>query len=252
MKKRGFVFVETIVVIVILTVGLVAIYSSFSSVLTNDKRRATYNDVTYIYRTYYIEDYITSLNIEDYVQEFFVRGDNKIVEFNCNNDLLYKIDDNNINTGLEKELSKDEKKMSDSERVKKSFCETLIADLNVEKIYITNYNINELKKCTTRNGKTLDSCKGTNTNIYTALRTMSNNMIYYLRTLSGMISNNYRLIVEYSDDVIDPDKTISKISKNGEKKCPDSYLENSSGICQRLIKRNYYSNIKMVLRSELN
>lgn len=244
MKNKGFVFVETIVVIVILTVGLVMIYSSFSSVLTNDKRRATYNDVAYIYRTFYIEDFITSLNLEDYIQEFFVRSGSKIVEFNCDNDLLYKIDNNTLNTGVQRDLP-------DSEKVKKGFCETLKNDLNASKIYITNYNINEIKQCTTRNGKVLDSCKNTNSNIYTAIRTMSNNMVYYLRTLSGKISNNYRLIIEYNDEVVDPDKTVSKINRNGTSKCPDSYLENSSGICQRVIKRNYYSNIKIVLRSEL-
>ena len=244
MKNKGFVFVETIVVIVILTVGLVMIYSSFSSVLTNDKRRATYNDVAYIYRTFYIEDFIVSLNLEDYIQEFLVRSGSKIVEFNCDNNLLYKIDNNTLNTGGQSDLP-------DSERIKKGFCETLKNDLNANKIYITNYNINEIKQCTTRSGKLLDSCKNTNSSVYTALRTMSNNMVYYLRTLSGNISNNYRLIIEYNDEVVDPDRTVSKIKRNGTSKCPDSYLENSSGICQRVIKRNYYSNIKIVLRSKL-
>ena len=105
MKNKGFVFVETIVVIVILTIGLVMVYASFSSVLTNDKRRATFNDVAYIYRTYYIEDFITSLDIENWVKYYlgdtvvdeagnYLSGGKKIQSFNRNNSNLYKIDIN--------------------------------------------------------------------------------------------------------------------------------------------------------------
>ena len=104
MKNKGFVFVETIVCIIVLTLGLMTIYVSFSSVLSNDKRRATFNDVDYIYRTYYIEDFITSLNIEEWVNYYLgeektdaatgevVALGKKIQEFNCNNPSLYKID----------------------------------------------------------------------------------------------------------------------------------------------------------------
>ena len=64
MNKKGFVFTETIVAIVILTSALLLIYTSFNNVLQSEKIRVDYDDVAYIYRTYYIEDVLGKLNID--------------------------------------------------------------------------------------------------------------------------------------------------------------------------------------------
>ena len=53
MNKKGFVFTETIVAIVILTSALLLIYTSFNNVLQSEKIRVDYDDVAYIYRTYF-------------------------------------------------------------------------------------------------------------------------------------------------------------------------------------------------------
>ena len=255
MKNKGFVFVETIVVIVILSLGLVMVYQSFVNVLSNNKRRASYNDIAYIYRTYYIEEFLTNLNLEDYIDYYlgpevkdgdkYVHGGKKLQVFSCNNPILYNIDANIT-----------EKNVPDfaatAEGNKKSFCEQLVSQLKVKNIYITNYNVNDIKKCTTRAGK-LSSDNSCNMSFesnrikYDALNQMTPSMIYYLRTLNGTEDNTYRLIIEYEEEEIDADKTITKVKKNGELKCPSAYQENpADGVCYKKVSKRYYSNVALV------
>ena len=171
--------------------------------------------------------------------------------------------------------------MPNSEVVKKYFCESLYNNLNIKHIYITNYNINDLKLCTTYGGKissdsACDKNNSNNIKKFEALYTMSNNMIYYLRTLSGKDEegmHTYRIIVEYEEKVKDSDSSITKsyFCPNGyrnvdgeckstsnpsltaakELKCPDGYSENSDGDCERVITRNYYSSVRMITKSSL-
>ncbi len=253
MKNKGFVFVETIVVIVILSLGLVMVYQSFVNVLSNNKRRAAYNDIAYIYRTYYIEDFLTNLNLEDYIDYYlgpevrngdkYVHGGKKLQVFSCNNPILYNID---ANVSV-----KDVPNFENTAEAKKlSFCEQLRSTLKVKNIYITNYNVNDIKKCTTKAGKLSadNSCNmslESNKIKFDALNQMTPSMIYYLRTLNGTEDNTYRLIVEYEEEVIDADKTITKVKKNGVLKCPSAY-QDVGGICQKKVTKRYYSNVALV------
>ena len=281
MKQKGFVFVETIIIIVVLTLGFMSIYFSFSSILANSKRRATFNDIEYIYRTYYIQDFLTSLNIEAWAKYYlgpevrdpatnaYVSGGKKIQEFNCFNNNLYKLDANVTSA------SDVGSTLSATETNRKNFCQSFISKTGAKHIYITPYDVNELKFNTTYGGKLKNGsvCAKTNMETYTKyqdLCSMSTNMIYYLRTLSGKDKageQTYRIIVEYEDSVVDSDSTISMIyadKKNGScptnyevagdkcKRCPDGYKKSSgSDICERVITRNYYSSVQMVLKSKI-
>ena len=69
MNKKGFMFVETIMVMTILTTSLITIYITFSRVLINEKRRAMFDDTSYLYRTYLLEDYLVSLNLNNYIKK---------------------------------------------------------------------------------------------------------------------------------------------------------------------------------------
>ena len=251
MKNKGFVFVETIVVVVVLSIGLVMVYQSFNNVLTNNKRRAAYNDIAYLYRTYYIQDFITSLNIEKYVNHYLGTNTSagelgkSIQEFSCQNPLLYNIEGNVYSTDTLGNLSADDQK-------RLSQCQNLLLDFKVRRIYITKYNVNELKKCTTRAGKLNNNCKsGKNQD---ALNTMSPSMIYYLRTLNGIEDDAYRVIVEYEEEVVDSDSSIKMVNRNGTLQCPSSFEKSSDGkTCYKKVKKRYYSNVAMVaVNKELN
>ena len=83
MNKKGFMFVETIMVMTILTTSLITIYITFSRVLINEKRRAMFDDTSYLYRTYLLEDYLVSLNLNNYIKKYLVDAGKKIIVFNA-------------------------------------------------------------------------------------------------------------------------------------------------------------------------
>lgn len=232
MKKKGFVFIETIVVIVVLTIGMIVVYSSFSSVLNNGKRRTTYDDVAYIYRTYYIQEFLSSLDLEKYIDS------NKQANFfqsftlnSCEDTHLYKFDSNKVN-------QEEDTDMPMSQQIKMDFCKTLLNNLDVSGIYITNYKIIDLKKCTTAGGKS--SCSNN------PLNGLSTGLVHYIRSLSGN-TNDYRIIVVYKDK----QREYSDVSSKNNNKCPDSYMMDSNRKCYREMNKAFYTNIKMVIKSAI-
>lgn len=65
MKNKGFVLMETIVVIVVISVALLTIFSSYSKILSKVKSENKYDTSEYIYMTKYIKEHITSPKIID-------------------------------------------------------------------------------------------------------------------------------------------------------------------------------------------
>ena len=236
MKDKGFIFVETIIVTTVLTVALLSIYSAFINILANERRRATFDDTSYIYRTYYIEDFLVSLNLNQYIDKYLADGTRKIVEFNCSDMSLYNTTKTDVNNNA---IITD-----NNEVAKEKFCETIInaGKLNVKHIYLSKYDVSDLKKCTTSSGQM--NC--TDSSIE-ALNGVSSNFIYYLRTLSSSTAdaNKYRLIAEYEET--DLDSSVSKSPTNG--KCPNDY-KLSDGKCLKVVTKDYYSNVKVVLKGE--
>ena len=58
MKKNGFVFLETIVVISVLSITLLLLFSSYSFMLRKSRERDTFDNIDLIYKTYYVKDTI--------------------------------------------------------------------------------------------------------------------------------------------------------------------------------------------------
>ena len=57
-NKKGFAMVETIVVMVMVTIILLRVFSSFASTLSREKTRVYYDDTAYIFKIYAISDYL--------------------------------------------------------------------------------------------------------------------------------------------------------------------------------------------------
>lgn len=55
-NKKGFIFIETILTIVVLTTTLVILYGSYSRSVSSEKRRLYYDDISYVYKTLAIRD----------------------------------------------------------------------------------------------------------------------------------------------------------------------------------------------------
>jgi type II secretory pathway pseudopilin PulG len=58
MKKNGFVFIETIVVICVLSVTLLLLFSSYSYMLRKSRERGLFDNTDSIYKTYYVKQMI--------------------------------------------------------------------------------------------------------------------------------------------------------------------------------------------------
>ena len=174
MKKNGFVFVETIVAVVILTSSLLLLYSTFSKILQSEKTRVYYDDVSYIYRTWYVKERINSLNIMAALRDITSNTDKYFVTVGIEYDNLF--------TGYERE---------------KTYISNLLEDYEVSQIIILKENkIDNLKKCTLEcsldsNCNDYENCNGLYTNL-------SDEMINYLKTIYIDVSCTYVMVIEYN------------------------------------------------------
>lgn len=174
MKKNGFVFVETIFAVVILTSSLLLLYSSFSKVLQSEKTRIYYDDINYIYRTWYIKNRLNELNVVTAIKDL------------TNNEDTYFVTVGMEYEGLFKNKEKEE-----------TYFYNMLEDFDVNQMIILKENkVDNLKKCTIE--CSLDSscteyknCNGLYTNL-------SDEMIRYLNTLYIDISCTYVLVIEYN------------------------------------------------------
>lgn len=104
--KKGFIFVETLVVLTILSVSIVSIYSMYLKVSTDIDYKKYYDNISDIYKT----DIIREITNKD----------------NIPNDDLLKITKDNCSSYME------------------STCYTIMSLLEAEEIYINNISVNSL------------------------------------------------------------------------------------------------------------
>lgn len=63
MNKKGFVLMETIVVIVVISVALLTIFSSYNKILRKVKTENKYDTSEYVYMTNYIKEYLEDKSV---------------------------------------------------------------------------------------------------------------------------------------------------------------------------------------------
>ena len=63
MNKKGFVFVETIIVTAILLASLMLVYSLFVSNKNDENKRLRYDNTEKLYETYYLKQYFDSFDL---------------------------------------------------------------------------------------------------------------------------------------------------------------------------------------------
>ena len=66
MKNKGFVLVETIVVILVLCVLLIMLYGGYMNVISAVQRKSYYDNTEYIYKTNLVKEYLESSNFSGY------------------------------------------------------------------------------------------------------------------------------------------------------------------------------------------
>ena len=71
-NKNGFIFMETIVVISVLSITLILLFASYSYILRKSRTKKTYDVTETIYKTYYFKQIVDSLNggvgLENYIK----------------------------------------------------------------------------------------------------------------------------------------------------------------------------------------
>lgn len=159
MNKKGFVFIETIIVIAVLLASLMLIYSLYVNSLSLETVRLRYDDPAKLYETFYIRKYLESFNLDDLKRkiedgepyQMIYRGQSEVFGNSYNNE--------------------------------KIFFENLWMELNIKTIILLPYNVSELVKCNASN--TVAICSNAN-------------LLNYLKTLDDGDENDFRLVIEYS------------------------------------------------------
>ena len=88
-NKKGFAMVETIVVMVMVTIILLRVFSSFANTLSREKTRVYYDDTAYIFKLYAIADFlkVNNINPEKLTQ---LADENYIVPIGIATDKLFE------------------------------------------------------------------------------------------------------------------------------------------------------------------
>jgi type II secretory pathway pseudopilin PulG len=163
-NKKGFAFIETLVVVAILTASLLMVYSTYNSAIIKENSRISYDDSAYLYRTYYIYNFLQNYRMDKIAS--YLDDDNMITSFGCN-DSLFLNDANKT----------DNQKM----------CESMLDNFHVSNIYLTYNDLGFLQDCTDQTGK----CS--------LLLQVSEKAQSYMKTIGGNGKEGYRIIIEYSE-----------------------------------------------------
>lgn len=173
-NKKGFVFVETIVVVAVLTISLLMVYSTYSSMLMKEKTRMKYNDSVYLYRTYYLTKFFKNFRMDILANRLGEKEENN------NGEIVKKY---TMLTGFDH--SSKEIFLNEEDNV--GFAEDLKAQLHIRNLYFTYKDLRFLQECTNASGK----CE--------ALVQVRDSAADYLKTIGGE-GSGYRIVVEFSEN----------------------------------------------------
>lgn len=174
MKKNGFVFIETIVAIVILTSSLLLLYNTFTKILQLEKSEIYYDDIAYIYRTYYLKERFNKLNIKSVL-----------------NDLQNNKDKYFVTIGIEYQ------NLFEEYETEKNYISNMLEDYDVKQIVVLKENkIDNIRKCTIE--CSLDSECNEYENCNGLYSNLSEEFIKYLKSLYIDVSCTYIMAIEYN------------------------------------------------------
>lgn len=160
--KKGFVLLETIVVVAVLCVTLMVLYVGYNNTTNNIKSQLNYDNTEYIYKAYVLKTFLENkiVNEGSYYCEncesIYVLCSNKNATTNCSN----WIDNDNDN----------------------KFLKYLINDMGVESIYITKWDTS------------------TFTNRSELMSIFEATTGRYIRSLNPDKRDGYRIIVMFKDN----------------------------------------------------
>ena len=176
MNKKGFVFVETIVAVVILTSSLLLLYSTFTNILQSEKTRIYYDDINYVYRTYFLKKLVFNGEVHQALEGSNFSDNTNVYISSIGSDTLYPTPSDD-----------------------KTFFNNMWSDFEVRNMYIVKVDgLRNLKACN-ESCAYKGTCKYSNmqTNCQALYSKSNNDIIKYLKSIYYVGEAKYLLIVEY-------------------------------------------------------
>ena len=162
MNKKGFIFIETIIVIAILLSSLMLIYSLYANSVSSENIRLRYDDPAKLYETFYVRKYLESFDL-DVLKQRIADGEPYQMIYRSQSDIF-----------------------SNSYANERNFFENIWMNLHIQTILLIPYNVSSLVQC-----------EGSN---QAAVICSNTSLLTYLRTLDDGNANEYRLVIEYAMD----------------------------------------------------
>ena len=192
-NKKGFAFVETIIIVVVLCSALLLLYSTYSAIVSDEKTRIYYDDPAFIYYTNHVKKFLEEYaNLDNVKSNYF--NNTYIVTIGTGFDELF------YNTSYETSGS--------------SSLETIAKNFKINRIILIKSEM--YNKCFNGNEAYCEN----------SLNNLSYNMQKYVNSLSDT-SSNYILAIEYSfklsDDNASGVKEVVKCTPLLDRKCKSFY-----------------------------
>lgn len=190
MKNKGFVFIETIVTVLVLSTSLLYLYNSYNNIIDKEETRVYYDDVAYIYKTNYIKRFLEeNANIEyvksEAFKESYVTSIGNAFDNFFNEAQLAE----NMNNTLE----------------------NILNNFRVNQMFLVKRNY-------------IDECDGSETSGKCYFNATDNayNLTNYIKSINDT-KHDYYLVVEYSEKV-DSDGKITKCTPRVDTNCRNYFV----------------------------
>lgn len=190
MKNKGFVFIETIVTVLVLSTSLLYLYNSYNNIIDKEETRVYYDDVAYIYKTNYIKRFLEeNANIEYVKSEAFKKS------------YVTSIGNAFDNFFNEAQLAEN---MNNS-------LENILNNFKVNQMFLVKRNY-------------IDECDGSETSDECYFNATDNayNLTNYIKSINDT-KHDYYLVVEYSEKV-DSDGKITKCTPRVDTNCRNYFV----------------------------
>lgn len=257
-SKKGFVFVETMIVVVALVTILMVLYSAYSGVITIERRRNRYDDPMYIYKTYSIAKVLETLKTDTSNGSKLKRLVYQLERVNCSdcaNIISVSINDANLYDciGSTESFSSENTQLSESSSSQSSVAScrshggdatNMIMQQYIGKLF-NDYHVSPSGGAVILNAKAIEIYKNNNeaAKANLSVKIDDSDMVQYIKTINQRPGYHY-LVVQYAEkrngDPCDPnDTTKDAVTSNGGKvKLTENY--NNEFACTL-----YYSSIEM-------
>lgn len=190
MKNKGFVFIETIVTVLVLSTSLLYLYNSYNNIIDKEETRVYYDDVAYIYKTNYIKRFLEeNANIEYVKSEAFKKSYVTSIGNAFDNFFNEAQLEENMNNSLE----------------------NILNNFRVNQMFLVKRNY-------------IDECDGSETSDECYFNATDNayNLTNYIKSINDT-KHDYYLVVEYSEKV-DSDGKITKCTPRVDTNCRNYFV----------------------------